>query len=969
MPCSGRIFSSTLVVLFLTSVAGCGMGGNIPSVKVESASSSVTYPQATITATVGQAITVLTPTVTGTVSSYSISPALPAGLSLNTSTGTISGTPTAAAAQATYTVTATTSSGAVTASVQITVSSAAATGLVYPVSQINGIVGQVIEPDTPTVPGTPVSFTFGGVPAPKGVTTVGIVGGLSFNTSTGTISGTPNSVLPGTNFTVTAVTSAGTFTAVVTISVSNPAPTSLAYLLTTITGVVGQAITPDTPTISGAVSSYSVSPALPAGLSLNASTGTISGAPTTVTPQAFYTVTAASSSGSTTAALLLISVIQAPHVLLNLGETGIIESIRMVGDRVISADVNGHWALWNYTTGTLLTSGDGTQPSGYNNSNPVTHPVDMAGPTAVVAGANNLQVISQADGSLLSLIAFQGIDAPPPNPAIPTPPSTWWQLASDGSYICIGSSAGLFVYTPTGQVIVSKAGNYSKAQAFAAPGKVMVALGAAGQTVIETISAATGKSTVSQPFSGTFNSWFADGSHFLTNLNNTVWVYSDSAAERGIVDLPTITGLGGEGNWIWISGLGTYPNYYVNVYAIGATNPALTVSTGNSVDATVVGSGGTVAVLPYGTPQISVVDLSGSTPSQKRYTTPIAYLITYASTSPSQWVVGNWQGALLDGAGLPDADRYFGYGEAFSIAGASNTTAIGTASGKILLFDPYSRMQQETIDFSSSKVMLASDGSVLAALANTTEAQYEEDRTINVYSLPSASLIHSFPDTWKSSSSTNTSVLDFTLAASGTTIGRIIATSTLSPISGAPPQGGITRIVTPITGGPTIWSETNQNQIPILLSLDGTLIADVAGISGPLQYATAIIKNGTVVTAVPGYGVGWIENDELLTNEFGPNPNCTGGLGDLGCSPIEYTGASIFNAAGVQVATSPIPQLTSLLPVNSGWVYSSANNAIYSLTSGQAVWTGSYPSTGTGAVAGDYIVYVSGTNVVVESYQ
>lgn len=41
----------------------------------------------------GIAITSLTPTVTGTVTSYSVSPSLPAGLSLNTSTGVITGTP------------------------------------------------------------------------------------------------------------------------------------------------------------------------------------------------------------------------------------------------------------------------------------------------------------------------------------------------------------------------------------------------------------------------------------------------------------------------------------------------------------------------------------------------------------------------------------------------------------------------------------------------------------------------------------------------------------------------------------------------------------------------------------------------------------------------------------------------------------------------------------------------------------
>jgi cysteine-rich repeat protein len=52
--------------------------------------------------------------VTGAVVSYSVSPALPAGLSLNTTNGTITGTPTIATATSTYTVTATNLGGSTT---------------------------------------------------------------------------------------------------------------------------------------------------------------------------------------------------------------------------------------------------------------------------------------------------------------------------------------------------------------------------------------------------------------------------------------------------------------------------------------------------------------------------------------------------------------------------------------------------------------------------------------------------------------------------------------------------------------------------------------------------------------------------------------------------------------------------------------------------------------------------------------
>lgn len=59
--------------------------------------------------------------VTGTVTSYTISPALPAGLSMSAATGAISGTPTTADATASYLVTASNSGGSTTASITMTV--------------------------------------------------------------------------------------------------------------------------------------------------------------------------------------------------------------------------------------------------------------------------------------------------------------------------------------------------------------------------------------------------------------------------------------------------------------------------------------------------------------------------------------------------------------------------------------------------------------------------------------------------------------------------------------------------------------------------------------------------------------------------------------------------------------------------------------------------------------------------------
>ena len=67
------------------------------------------------------AITEKDPTVTGVVTSWAISPALPTGLSFSLTTGAITGTPTVLATSATYTVTATNSTGSTTFGVVISV--------------------------------------------------------------------------------------------------------------------------------------------------------------------------------------------------------------------------------------------------------------------------------------------------------------------------------------------------------------------------------------------------------------------------------------------------------------------------------------------------------------------------------------------------------------------------------------------------------------------------------------------------------------------------------------------------------------------------------------------------------------------------------------------------------------------------------------------------------------------------------
>ena len=72
---------------------------------------------------------------------------------------------------------------------------------------------------------------------------------------------------------------------------------TLAYVPSTVVYTKGKAISPTTPN-NQVAGSYTVSPALPPGLSLDGNSGTISGTPTSVMPTETYTVAATNSGGS-----------------------------------------------------------------------------------------------------------------------------------------------------------------------------------------------------------------------------------------------------------------------------------------------------------------------------------------------------------------------------------------------------------------------------------------------------------------------------------------------------------------------------------------------------------------------------------------------------------------------------------------------------------------------------------------------
>ncbi len=769
----------------------------------------------------------------------------------------------------------------------------------YP-STPSWVVGQAIPTLTPTVSGVVTRYSIS--PA--------LPAGLSLDATSGVISGVPTAVAAATNYTVTASNAGGNAAAAVSITVNDVAPT-ISYGSTNLAFTSGSAISVLAPSHTGGTpTGWTINPTLPSGLAFDTSDGRITGNPTDVSPSTPYVVTATNSGGQSQVTL---TIIVTSGLLLDLGHADYITFLRLTSDRAMSQDLNGHWVLWNAVTRAIVASGDSvcfTCNTGHRDH----YSVDLAGATAVIQLPTGLEIRAASDGRVLSTIDTQ---------------ISSWKLATDGTYVSATSAAGLSAWAPSGVVRVARPGDYSKALMFAAPSEIRVAKGPAGDDVIETVSTAGGASAISPRFQGLFNSWFVDGERFLTNVSTNVWVFSKDAVQLDLTSLPNVENLTGQGNWFWIT-----KNYKAVVYAVGASStPAGTY--GYSTSTNVVASGTTFAALDPGFGRLTIVDLSGPILSSAEYIVPHAYLQTYAAGPGASWLVGNRYGVVLDGASLAGTPKYFGYGQAWSIAGSSERVVVATASGKILSFDARTKALESTISFSSSHVELSSDGTVLAAAENSNDAQYLPDRSIEIYSMPGAlptyTWTYSFPQFGHLS-----------LSASGLVLEH---------------EGEVSSP----TGGPVVWTRPPKNPAPddvlqIRLSPSGSLIAFSNGPLDPTA-ATQVFRNGVLSTAMPGSPVEWLTETRVLVNTY---INTKVG--------VRYDACFIYDDLGNKMSSPALPELRRVQSLGADSLYSPDKNSIFSVTTGAATWTTSTPSRSVGAVAGPFVVFASGAVVRAEPH-
>ncbi len=214
---------------------------------------------------------------------------LPNGMSFSTSSGQVSGTPTAALATMTFTVTVTDAAVAVSSKTfTLTVNNALTTTLATP-----NTIGTVNF----AVAFTPVTASGGTLPYSYAVTSGTLPSAVSVSPSTGQVGGVPTTTLPVTTYTMTVTdaagaTSAQTFTLAVNAAAT---PLTTTQSIASRTGTANAVIATFAPVIaSGGTPPYTYSLSggtLPNGMSFSTSTGQVSGTPMTALTTTTFTVT------------------------------------------------------------------------------------------------------------------------------------------------------------------------------------------------------------------------------------------------------------------------------------------------------------------------------------------------------------------------------------------------------------------------------------------------------------------------------------------------------------------------------------------------------------------------------------------------------------------------------------------------------------------------------------------------------
>jgi hypothetical protein len=776
-----------------------------------------------------------------------------------------------------------------------------------------------------------------------------------------------------------------------------PAPSGLSYPAPP-AFVINQAIASLSPTVTGTVTSYSVSPALPTGLSLNSSTGVISGTPTAVSSAKSYTVQAGNSTGNTTATISLTVNDVAP--VISYGATSFpISTQKSVN--ITPTSTGGAVVTWSINpalpTGLTFSTSNGS----------------ITGtPAAAVASANYVVTAQNTGGTTTANLTLS------PQSVLLNlghhAPVTLVRMSSSRVLSEDSTHAWVLWNSATGEIVAT-----GKADCLRAPNahrSCEPQLDIAGSIIIVEqrgaleIRSATNATVVATLSDASLDWWklAADGSYIVAGGDNglTAWsptgavLFSKAGSYTGASIIAALgevrVGLGAAGASVieriavpagtsvtgpafqgqfhsWFADGGRFLTHVGNtiwVYALDGTQedikilPALPnlgglgnyfwTSDGSNITLYKVGASATPAgSSPVGTNTLYATPATMTVAALESSLTGGVRIIDLSGATPvfTNYVFPSGHGFEAYAA-LSSSQWFMGSADGLLIDGASYggtpryfgygrvSSIVGGASGRVVIRTAVGK----TLFFDA--VAGTSEGSINTvndrlALSDdgsvlvTTQFNVQSTTT-EVYSLPAGTLTYSW-------SPARVYPFSFSLSRSGTALAQFRETN-CTPCT-------LTIQVTSPTGGAVLWSG-NSSAESVRLSPNGTLVADPGARHSAV---TNIYLNGALSSAVTGWAVGWLDDSHLLVQNYAGGDS--------------YVSSAIYSPGGTKLSTPAARDVGDAFQiVDSDSIYDVDENAIYRVSTGAKIWSTATPSAEVGAVAGSRVVFVSGNELVSEGF-